>query len=115
MKKQEKTLVGLTAHVTLKSNSHEKKLVGKIDTGATRSSIDKNLVRELNLRKPHKMKMIKSASGSSKRPIVYCSIMIGHRKMKVTFSVADRSHMKYRLLIGQNILKKGFLIDPSKK
>jgi hypothetical protein len=29
--------------------------------------------------------------------------------------VADRSHLKYKILIGQNILKKGFIIDPQKK
>ncbi len=34
--------------------------------------------------------------------------------MKVHFSIADRAHMKYKVLIGKNILKKGFLIDPSK-
>ena len=32
------------------------------------------------------------------------------------FTLADRSHMTYRILLGQNILKKGnFLIDPLKK
>jgi hypothetical protein len=28
--------------------------------------------------------------------------------------VADRSHMKYRVLVGQNGLEDGYLIDPAK-
>ena len=36
--------------------------------------------------------------------------------IEAEFTLADRAHMNYPLLIGQNILKKGnFLIDPNKK
>jgi hypothetical protein len=36
------------------------------------------------------------------------------RKMRAYFTIADRVHMKYRVLVGLNILKRGFLVDPSK-
>ena len=35
--------------------------------------------------------------------------------MKSEFTIADRTHMKYKILVGQNILKEGFLVDPMKK
>ena len=35
--------------------------------------------------------------------------------MEAECTVADRSHMKYKMLIGQNVLKKGFIIDPEEK
>ena len=37
------------------------------------------------------------------------------KEIKTDFTLADRSNMKYSVLIGQNILKQGFLIDPSKE
>ena len=36
------------------------------------------------------------------------------KKIKAQFTLADRSHMRYPVLIGQNILKQGFLINPNK-
>jgi len=35
--------------------------------------------------------------------------------LNAEFSLADRGHMTYPLLVGQNILRKGnFLIDPNR-
>jgi hypothetical protein len=111
-----KIVVGLTEKIHLASNNgNDKDVVAKIDTGATRSSIDLNLASKLNLGPVIKSKMIKSAHGNKLRPIVEAEILLAGKKIKSEFTLADRSHMKYSVLIGVNILEQGFLINPSKK
>lgn len=106
-----RTVVGITERVYFKQNG-KKGIMAKIDTGATKSSIDIKLAERLKLGPVIKSRIIRSAHGSRLRPIVEAEIGIEGRKMKTEFTLADRSHMKYQVLIGQNILKQGFLIDP---
>lgn len=110
----EKTVVGFTAKVTIVGSKKTKEVMARIDTGATKSSIDAALVKELELGPEIKKIMVKSAHGQGSRGVVYERVIIGNRHLRMQFTVADRIHMKYKVLIGQNILKRGFLIDPSK-
>ena len=109
-----KTLIGLAEKVNIQHNGGRKNVIAKVDTGATKSSIDTNLAAELKLGPVIKSKLIKSAHGSKLRPIIEATIELAGKKIKSEFTLADRAHMKYRILIGQNILKDGFLIDPTK-
>lgn len=109
-----KTVIGLAEKVNVHSNGTKKNVISKIDTGATKSSIDTNLAAELKLGPVIKSKLVKSAHGSKLRPIIEATIELAGKKIKSEFTLADRAHMKYRILIGQNILKNGFLIDPTK-
>ena len=109
-------VVGLTEKISLASNNgNNKEVIAKIDTGATRSSIDIKLASKLNLGPVIKSKVIKSAHGNKLRPIVEAEILLAGKKMKGEFTLADRGHMKYAVLIGVDILKQGFLVDPSIK
>ena len=109
-----KTVIGLAEKVKIFFDSGQKIVIAKIDTGATKSSIDTNLAAELKLGPVIKSKLVKSAHGSKLRPIIEAAIELAGKKIKSEFTLADRAHMKYRILIGQNILKDGFLIDPTK-
>ncbi len=110
-----KTIIGLTEKVRLFSdNSKSKTLMAKVDTGASRSSLDTRLASELHLGPIIKSKIIKSAHGNRLRPIIEAELEIAGKKIKAEFTLADRSHMKYIMLIGVNILKHNFLVDPSK-
>ena len=109
-----KLVIGLAERVNVKYDSGRKSVIAKIDTGATKSSIDTNLAAELKLGPVIKSKIVKSAHGSKLRPIIEAEIELAGRKIKSEFTLADRAHMKYRVLVGQNILKDGFLIDPTK-
>ena len=109
-----KVVIGLDEKVKIQYSSGKKNVVAKIDTGATKSSIDTNLAAELKLGPVIKSKLVKSAHGSKLRPIIEATIELAGKKIKSEFTLADRAHMKYRILIGQNILKDGFLIDPTK-
>ncbi len=112
-----KIILGLAEEVTLLGIHDQKiKVLARIDTGATSSSIDTSLAADLNLGPITKSKIIKSASGVKKRPIIKVRVKMDGLIIEAEFSLVDRSHMTYPILIGQNILKKGnFLIDPSKE
>jgi len=110
-----KTVVGLTEKVTIRGRAMEKTVLAKVDTGATKNSIDSRLAAELSLGPVVGTKLVKSAHGNSVRPIIKAEIVLAGKEMTTRFSLADRSHLKYKVLIGQNALKgRGFLIDPSK-
>ena len=110
----DKTVVGLVEKVKL--NGHvEEEVCARIDTGATNSSIDLTLASKLKLGPIIQSKMVKSANGSKLRPVIESELEICGIKLKAKFTLADRSHMKYPVLVGQNILKLGFLIDPNKE
>lgn len=109
-----KTVIGLAEKVRIHHQKGSKSVIAKVDTGATKSSIDTNLAAELKLGPVIKSKLVKSAHGSKLRPIIEATIELAGKKIKSEFTLADRAHMQYRILIGQNILKDGFLIDPTK-
>ncbi len=112
---KEKTIIGLTEKVTIQGRNKEKTVMAKIDTGATKNSIDSRLAAELNLGPVVETKLIKSAHGNSVRPIIKADLVLAGKKISTRFSLADRGHLRYNVLIGQNVLKEGgFLIDPSK-
>lgn len=93
----------------------EIKVRAKVDTGACKSSISKSLVKKLRLGPVRKTTIIKSVLGKERRKLIKVPIKLKGKNLKVFFSVADRRHMNYNILIGQNILRLGkFLIDPLK-
>ncbi|MBU2496439.1 MAG: RimK/LysX family protein [Nanoarchaeota archaeon] len=92
------------------------KVRAKVDTGASRSSISKVLVKKYNLGPVRKTTIIKSAMGREKREVIKITVKVKGKRIKAFFNVANRKHMKYNMLIGKNVLKLGkFLIDPLKQ
>jgi len=111
-----RAIIGLIEPVLFIGNNDRRKTVNaRIDTGAEKSSMDAKLAAELHLGPIIKRKLITSAHGRTVRPIMEATVIISDREITSEFTIADRSHMKYKALIGQNILKQGFLIDPLKK
>ena len=53
--------------------------------------------------------------GRAVRPIVRAGIEMAGRKLDASFNIALREHLRYPILIGKNILRRGFVIDPKKK
>ena len=100
--------------VTCISKKHKTTLPARIDTGAAKSSIDTELAEKLGLEVVGK-RTIRNVFGRNTRNVVKLKVEIGGKTMQSLFTIADRQHMSYHILIGRNILKKGFLIDPSMK
>ena len=105
-------IIGLVEQVTLENG---KKYRAKIDTGADSSSIDKRLAQSLGDKKIISHKIIRSALGKHKRPTILLKIKFQGIMFEEKFTISDRSKLKYKVLIGQDILKKeGFFINPRK-
>lgn len=109
--------LGLTEKIVVIGNSKKKKsLIARVDSGAVISSIDQNLAKELMLGPITRTKTVKSANGKTKRPVMKCSFLIHGKTLQADVTIADRSLLKYRVLLGQNLLRKtNMLIDPKKK
>jgi hypothetical protein len=108
-------IIGLREKIIIVCKGHKKEFFARIDTGAAKSSIDENLAKELNLGPSIREIKIRSAHGKSTRPIIKSKIIIANKEMDCEFTIADRAHMHFPLLIGRDIIKQGFLINPSKK
>lgn len=112
---KKKSRVGFLEKVNVYGPNGQKTVTARIDTGAARNSIDDKLAKKLGIKKVIKHKVVKSAHGVKKRPIVKADLKIANKKLKdMTFTLADRKHMKYDVLIGRNTLKEGFIVDPDK-
>ena len=106
----ERKVLGLVETVKIKN----REILARVDTGARRCSIDKDLAEELKLGPITDNKKYRSAHGRSIRPVVKEEIMVKGKKMMVKINLTNRKHMKYNFLIGREALREDFLIDPSK-
>ena len=131
----EKVIIGRTEHIVIPSESARKIRV-KIDTGADRSSIWASNIAmssdgELSFTlfapeskfysgtvyrtKNFEASRVRSAHGDLQvRFRVHLTIILGGKKIRGTFTLADRSKNRYPALIGCKILNKKFLVDVSK-
>ena len=103
-------VIGLVEDV----NVNNQIIKARIDTGAKYCSIAKELVEILNLKSMNKMIIIRSSNGTEKRKMVKGLVQLAKKDVEAQFTVADRSEMTYKMLIGQDVLKQGFVIDPKK-
>jgi hypothetical protein len=125
-------LVGDLVRVVFTSLTSPKELQGKIDTGATVSSLhsDRYTVKGQNIEfecrpltdhvitVPLKTQhAVKSPDGGTVyRPVVELDVKVNGKLIKgAMFNLNDRSHMDQPVLIGQNVLQAGkFFVDPSR-
>lgn len=120
--------IGNEVEVTFVSLGN-RSLMGKVDTGATTSSLHATNIRVSGDRvaficpdisnnsitmELHGAQEVHSADGGGqKRPMVKFDVVINGQNMRgVVFNLNDRSNMDDPVLIGQNILQAGnFIID----
>lgn len=61
-------------------------------------------------------KLIKNSTGQSEiRYVVPVKIKIKDIEIETKLSLSDRTEMKYPVLLGRKVIRKHFLVDPSKK
>ncbi|WP_432453454.1 MULTISPECIES: ATP-dependent zinc protease family protein [unclassified Agarivorans] len=132
-----KTVIGETEWVSLE---HQKMAFqARIDTGAATSSLNavdivkferdgKNWVRfnlrhdtikqDIMIERPviRTAEVIQSSSNSAeKRPVVSMLVKLGPISEKVQFTLSDRSHLSYPVLLGRSFLKDISVVDISHK
>ncbi len=91
------------------------KVLARVDTGAVRSSVDKDLAVELGLLNKKNIlwkDTYRSASGVQARPVIDITYAVAGKRIKTSASVADRSKMSTPFLIGRNDMA-GFVINPN--
>ena len=107
------------------------KLPARIDTGAAKSSLDARelkvhedrvefkLPREygsLHLRLPIiEWRHVRTPEGLERRPIVELEICLGSKRIRTLVNLADRSMVKYPLILGRNFLKEDFVVDVKRR
>ena len=110
-----KIVVGLVEDVTILGADDEQETVeARMDTGAINSSIDQRLAAKLKLGPIIKTRKVKQSNGAVSRPVIEVEVDLKGKRVRTEFTISNRSHMTYKALIGQNILKQGFLVDPSR-
>jgi hypothetical protein len=114
-------------------------LPARIDTGAETASLDaRNIeVFERNGRRWVRFEILHPDTGeaiqmerklkrmvaiiqsntteSERRPVIKLGVTIGHISQTAEFTLSDRSHLDYQLLIGRNILQDVMLVDVSQR
>lgn len=107
------------------------KLPARIDTGAAKSSLD---AREIKIRDdmvqfklPKKWgglqvrlpiiewRHIRTPEGLERRPLVEVEICFGSKRIRTLVNLADRSMVKYPLILGRNFLKEDFVVDVKRR
>jgi len=109
-----KIVVGLIEPVKI-IGKKEVSTIAKIDTGAARSCVDEKIAIEAGLGPVVKFVRVKSATTGNKpyvrRPVFKAKIEIGGKRFPTEVSIADRRRLKYKVLIGRDLIRSNFVVD----
>jgi len=108
-----KIIVGLVEPVRITGRKKKIEVMAKFDTGAERTSIDKQIVSKIGLNPVGKTTTV-NIHGRTVRPLVDVKLKIKGKKLNVKANVSDRSSRKYKVLIGRDIMFSNFIVDISK-
>lgn len=98
-------------HETVKVKDAKGKRIevdAKVDTGAFRTSIDRELASNLGLLKKKNIlwrKTYVSSLGREKRPIIELTFWLKGRRVKTAANISNRSRLRKKLLVGRRDLK----------
>ena len=103
------------------------KIPARIDTGAAVTSLDardlviKDDVAEFRLPEKYggtkislpvvRWRDVRSAGGQQRRPVVEMRICVGPKVIRTKVNLIDRSRMSYPMIIGRNVLRRGYVVD----
>lgn len=91
--------------------------VARIDTGAYRSSMNRELAESYGLLKnltTAQRTRTKSALGKEERLVIPLTFLLASQRISTEVTLADRGNLKHELLVGRRDLEQ-FLIDPTVK
>ncbi len=103
--------------VLVRGNVGEVRVTAKVDTGAARTTVDADIAARAGLGPVLGTVRIRQsiAKHAETRPLVGAELEIAGEVFDVAAAIADRPEMRYRAIIGMDILGRGrFLISPTK-
>lgn len=133
----DKLVVGELEQVRLQEV--ELSLTARIDTGAETSSLDARNIElfERNSRRWVRFEILHPETGEpislerrlkrvvvilqsnteepERRPVIKLGITLGHISQTAEFTLSNRSHLDYQILIGRNVLKDYMVVDVSER
>lgn len=109
-------IIGLVEEVEVIGRNKTATVRALVDTGAQWNSIDEKLAEELDLGPEIGTRRIRAASTKKRsiRSVVKADVKIMGKIFHAEINLQDRSHMKFPMLIGRNILSGNFIVDPQK-
>ena len=124
--KKDKTIIGSQEVISFPEIGVTS-ISARIDTGATTSSFGVKRIEEKDgvlhcVMSNHKVicfndyrkKVIKSSFGhTEERYVIRMLVEVKDRKIRTDFTLADRSKMKYPILLGRKLLRGKFIVDVS--
>lgn len=113
----ERKTIGVFEEVKIKGKNGERaRVLAKVDTGAFRTAIDRELAQKLVLLEPSNVlwtKRVRSSLGVEERPIINLTFWLAGRKLATQAGVADRKSLRKPLVVGRRDLT-GFLVEPKR-
>ncbi len=98
--------------VDSEGNKHE--VVAKIDTGAWRTSLDRELAKKLGLTRSSNVlwsKQVRGVLGKETRKVIALKYYLAGRRIKTIASLAVRTNLRAPIIIGRRDLA-GFVVNP---
>jgi RimK family alpha-L-glutamate ligase len=110
------TTLGYTNEVAVSGTDGATTVVAKADTGAKRTSIDADLAGDIGIGPICGTTSVRTGSGngSETRPLVPVDLKVGPAWESVTASVADRSGMRFPMILGRDVLE-AYTLDISQR
>jgi hypothetical protein len=109
----------------------EIRLLARIDTGATVTSLDARGLKidenTAEFRLPEEYggallrlpiagwRHVRSSKGRENRPVVEIDLCIASKRLRIKANLNDRSMVKYPIILGRNALKDHFIVDVKKR
>lgn len=109
-----KQVLGVIEKARIIGLKGEEEVKAIVDTGAKLNSLDIKLAERIGIGKPVRSMKIKSPSTKNRviRPVVRVRIEVRGKIFDTEANIQDRSHMKFPVIIGRNLLMGSFLVDP---
>ena len=114
--KRKRMIIGAVEEITVRGRRKEVKVLAKIDTGASRTTIDMELAARAGLGPVLDTVRIRTAvcEHPETRALVDADIVIRGRKFDVPVAITDRQDMRFHAIVGMDILLRSrFLVDPA--
>ena len=118
MKKTERRVIGIIESVIVRGKRGEVKAQAKVDTGASRTTVDTDIAARAGLGPVLGTVRIRQSISRNPetRPLVEAQLILSGEEFDVAAAIADRTEMKYHVIVGMDILGSGrFLINPFEK
>lgn len=115
--KGERPVIGVVEEITIRGSKGDIRVLARIDTGASRTTLDTDLAARAGLGPVFDRVRIRSSAADEpeERDVVEAKIAIAGHEFDVAVAVTDRKDMRYHMIVGMDILRaSGFLVDPSK-